>query len=104
MPKDDNKSGKALGTVQLGAVIFSEVGDLKNLDLLDSGATDHAHNSRDTFINFRPMREEAYTAMGERIISYSRGDVIKKFTYSNIMFTIVLYISILVNNLYSVSR
>ena len=69
VPKDNNKSGKTLGNVQLGAVIFSQVGDLKNLDLLDSGAIDHAHNSQDVFINFRPIREEAYTATGERIIS-----------------------------------
>lgn len=70
VPKDDDKSGKALGAVQLGAIRLSLVGDLKNLDLLDSGATNHAHNSRDAFINCYPMREEACTATGERIISY----------------------------------
>lgn len=41
----------------------SQVGDLKNLDLLDSGATD-------TFTNLRPMREETFTATVGRIISY----------------------------------
>lgn len=77
---------------------------MKNLDLVDSGATDHAHNSRDAFINFRPVREEAYTATGQQIISHGRGDVVKKFTHSDVMFTNVLYIPTLVNNLYSMSR
>lgn len=50
------------------------------------------------------MREEACTATGEQIISYGRGDIVKKLTYSDVMFTNVLYIPTLVNNLYSVSR
>lgn len=50
------------------------------------------------------MREEACTANGERIISHGRGDIIKKFTYSDVMFTNILYIPTLVNNLYSVSH
>lgn len=90
IPKDDDQSGKALGSVQLGAITISQLGDLKNLELLDPGVTDQAHNSRDAFINFRPMREEACTATGERIISYGRGDVVKKFTHSDVMFTNVL--------------
>ena len=47
IPKDDNKSGRPLGAMTLGAIslLANQVGDLKNLDLLNSGATDHAHNS-----------------------------------------------------------
>lgn len=101
--KDNDKSGKVLGLVHLRAIRLSQIGELKNLDLLDSGAIDHAHNSRDIFINFCPMREKACTATRERIISYSQGDVVKKFIESNIMFTNILYISALVNNLYSMS-
>lgn len=73
------------------------------MNLLDFGVTDHAYNSRDTFTNFRPMRKEAYTAMGEQNISYGQEDVMKEFTYSDIIFTNIFYISILVNNLYSIS-
>lgn len=75
----------------------SQVGDLKNLDLLDSGATD-------TFTNLRPMREETFTVTVERIISNGRGGIMKKFCLSGITFKDVLYIPILVNNLYSVTR
>ena len=47
--------------------------DLKNLDLLDSGATDHAHNSRDAFSNFRPVREGSpYGYRGTKYLSRSR--------------------------------
>lgn len=52
---------------------------LQNLDLLDSVATDHAHNSRDTFISFFPTMKEAFGATGERVISYGRGNISKKF-------------------------
>lgn len=74
-----------------------QVGDLKNLDLLDSGATD-------TFTNLRPMREETFTATVGRIISYGRGDIVKKFCLSGITFKNVLYIPALVNNLYRVTH
>lgn len=76
---------------------------MKNLDLLNSHITDHAYNSQDVFINFYSMKKEVCTAIKKRIISYGQKDIIKKFTYTNIIFTNVLYIPILVNNLYYVS-
>lgn len=50
------------------------------------------------------MREETFTATVEQIISYGRGDVVKKFCLSGITFKNVLYIPTLVNNLYRVTR
>lgn len=104
MPKDNNKSGKALEIVQLRVIKLSQVKNLKNLDLLDSSITDHAHNSQDVFINFRQMGEEVCIATEEQIISYSQGDIIKKFIHSDVIFTNVFYIPTMVNNLYSISR
>ena len=48
------------------------------------------------------MREKTYNATRKRIISYNRGDIIKRFSYLDVTFTNVLYIPILMNNLYSV--
>ena len=43
-------------------------------------------------------------ATEEHIIFYGFRDIIKKFEHSNIKFTNVLYIFVLVNNFYIVSR
>lgn len=101
--KNYNKSRKTLGGIYLGVLTLLQVKHIRNLDLLDSGTTDHAINSRDAFINFRPLREKTCTATGKQIISYERGDIIKKFGHFDIMFINVLYIPTLVSNLYSMS-
>lgn len=67
--------------------------------MLDFGAKNHAHNSFGAFINFYPIKKKIYIAIREQIIFYSQGDIIKKFTQSNIIFTNVLYITTLVNKL-----
>lgn len=43
IPKNDDNSGRALGSIQLGTITLHQT---HGLDLLDSGATNHAHNSR----------------------------------------------------------
>ena len=50
------------------------------------------------------MRNKAYTATGEQIISYGWSDVVKKFIHSDVTFTNVFYIPILVNNFYNISH
>ena len=45
IPKDDNKSSKPIGAITLDVITPCQIGDLKKVDLLDSGATDHVHNS-----------------------------------------------------------
>lgn len=72
--------------------------------MLDFGITDHIYNSQDTFINFCLMRKKACTAIEERIIFYGQGNIIKNFIHFDIKLTNVSYISILVNNLYCISR
>lgn len=103
VPNDNNISGMTLRVFLLRAVLFFLIGHLKNLDLLDSEATDHVHNSQNAFIHFYPIKKIACTATEEQIISYSWEDNIKKFTCSNVMFTNVFYIFTLINNIYSVS-
>ena len=49
------------------------------------------------------MREKACTATRERIISYGREDIVKRFSHLDFTFINILCIFTLVNNLYSVS-
>lgn len=49
------------------------------------------------------MQEEALKATGERIFSYSRGEIEKKLYLSDIAFKDIFYIPTLVYNLYSMS-
>lgn len=50
--KNSDKNNEFLGAVQLGMIIFCQVRDLKNLDLLDSGVTNYVYNFQNDFINF----------------------------------------------------
>ena len=101
--KNNNRSGKTLGAIHLGAITLLQVKHIRNLDLLNSGATDHANKSRDMFINFHLLRKEAYIITRKRIISCRQGDIVKNFEHSDVMFTNVLHIPTLVNNLFSMS-
>ena len=77
----------------------SQTHDLENLDLLDFGATDHAHISRDAFISFCPMIEKAFSTYGRAVYFLWSRNISKKFACSNVTFTNVLYVLTLVNNL-----
>lgn len=105
IPKNDD-SDRTSEDIQLGAITLCQTHGLENLDLLDFGAKDHAHNSRDDFTGFCSMIEEActITGTGKRIISYGRGNISKKFACSKVTFIDAFYVPTLVNNLYSASR
>lgn len=71
------------------------------MHLLDFGATDLTNNFQNLFIHFYIWKKKVCTTTKKCIISYRHGEIINKFEYSHIMFTNVMYISILVYNFYS---
>lgn len=103
--KDDNKNKRFFRVITLRAILLlaNQVRDLKYLDLLDFENINNTHKSQDNNTNFCLMKKKVCIVIEKWINLYCQENIIIRFGYSNIIFTNVMYIFILINILYSVN-